>query len=194
MLTFKQFLKEQEEKTFVFTFGRYSPPTVGHIAHFKAVKQFAESNGFDYTIFVSKTQDNKKNPVPLDEKIAYIKKAIPTIHISPAVNMFSVIDELAEGGKYKKAIYFAGGDYFDDPKEKMLFTRLSQYAEEKGITLSVGNSGDRTPGISGTALRQAVLNNDFDTFMAASPYGEGDIGRDDVVRMYKIVKQNLQHR
>lgn len=190
-ITFKQFLHEQSSGTFVFAFGRYSPPTRGHVAHFQHVKDYAKKIGAPYTVYVSKKVDHKRNPVPVEEKVAYIKKAIPDLHIEPAVNMFTILGDLIERGGITDIVYFAGGDYFTDQAERAMFDRLQMEAQKVGINLKVQSSGERTEGISGTALRQAVVNNDFKTFLHASPVGIGRVTEQDVARMFEITKQGL---
>lgn len=192
MITFKQFLEEQGNDTLVYAFGRYSPPTRGHIAHFQTVRDIAQKNRARYEIFVSKTVDNKKNPVPVQDKIDYIHKALPQmLPPSPAMNMFSIIEQYA-GSPIKNLIYVAGGDYFEEGSpERQMFDRLKAFAAEKGINLSVQSSGERVEGISGTTLRQAVMNDDFATFLKVSPVGIGKLTEADVRRMFDITKQGL---
>lgn len=191
MKTFKQFLAEQQSDTFVFAFGRYSPTTKGHVAHFQAIKAFAQKNNVPYCVYTSKSVDNKKNPVPVDAKIAYIRKAIPDLQISPAVNMFKLLDEIIPQG-YMNIIYFAGGDYFDEgSEENKMFSRLISYAQEQGVKLTAMSSGDRTPGISGSDLRRAVISGDFATFAQASPIGIGNLTEEDAKQMFEICRNNL---
>lgn len=191
MKTFKQFLAEQNSDTYVFCFGRYSPPSRGHIKHFQAIKAFAEKNNVPYCVYTSKTVDNKKNPVPVDAKIAYIKRAIPDLQIAPASNMFKLLDELIPQG-YKKIVYFAGGDYFDEgSEENKMFSRLISYAQEQDVELTAMSSGDRTPGISGSDLRKAVINGDFATFTQASPIGVGNLTEEDAKQMFEICHNTL---
>lgn len=192
MITLKQYLLEESAHTLVFAFGRYSPPTRGHIQHFQTIKQYAEQQNYPYMIYVSNTIDNKKNPVPVIAKIAYIKKAIPNIRIAPAQNMFQIVDAVAQKGQYDKLIYFAGGDYFTDATEKQLFDRLQKFATSKGITLEVKSTGERTEGISGTALRNAVRINDFETFLKASPVDIGRLTQDDAYHMFELTRQGLK--
>jgi hypothetical protein len=192
MKTFKQFLAEQESDTFVYCFGRMNPPTKGHLAHLQEIKQFAQSNNIPYTAYISKTVDNKKNPIPFDVKIAYIKKAIPDLEIQPAVNMFKLLDDLIPRG-YKRIIYFAGGDYFEEgSQENIMFDRLVAHAAQQGVELVAKSSGNRTAGISGTALRQAVASGDFETFKSASPLGIGGIVEQDVQEIFNLCRQALQ--
>lgn len=191
MLSFKQYLQEQDSKMFVFAFGRYSPPTRGHIGHFQTVKDYARKINAPYTIYISRTVDNKKNPVPVEEKIAYIKKAIPDLQLEPAVNMFTILGDLIERGGITDIVYFAGGDYFSDKGERAMFDRLAAEAQKAGINLKVQSSGERSEGISGTALRQAVMNDDFETFLRASPVGIGRLTEQDARRMFETTKQGL---
>lgn len=193
-MSFIKFLIEQQSDAFVFAFGRYSPPTKGHIEHFLKIKQYAEKENIPYKIYVSKTFDNQKNPVRLEDKVMYIKKAIPDINIDATSNMFSVVDEVSKKPNIKKLIYFAGGDYFEDEKERSLFDRLKKYANEKGLDLIAISSGERTPGISGTDLRYAVLRDNFDAFKKASPLNIGNVKEEDVKHMFNIVKMNLNKK
>ena len=56
MLTFRKFLlTEQVNKPFVFAFGRYNPPTKGHIKHMEAVKDYANRVHGDYVVYTSQT-------------------------------------------------------------------------------------------------------------------------------------------
>lgn len=192
MITFKQFLQERQTSTFVFCFGRYSPPTRGHIFHFKAVQNIAVEHAGDYIVYVSKTFDNKKNPVPVQDKIEYIKKAIPDLNVEIATNMFGILGDIIEQGSYSNIIYVAGGDYFSNPAERAMLDRLIAEAQKAGITMKVQSSGERSEGISGTALRNAVKQNDIETFIKASPVGIGTLTQQDAANMFKIVQQNLR--
>ena len=75
MKKYSQFLKELPNKTVVFAFGRFNPPTTGHELLIKAVKKLAATHKADHAIYASKTQDSKKNPLSYDTKIKYAQKA-----------------------------------------------------------------------------------------------------------------------
>jgi hypothetical protein len=194
MISFKHYLEEQKRDTLVYAFGRYNPPTRGHILHFMAVRDYAIKIGARYEIFISKTVDNKKNPVPVADRIEYVKKAAPVLlTLEPATNMFSIVEVLANS-PIKRLVYMAGSDYFDEASsEKAMFDRLVSFAREKGIELTVQMSRQREPQeqISGSALRRAAITNDFKTFLAASPIGMGRIAERDVARMFELTKQGL---
>lgn len=200
MITFKEFLKEQQQAegevpispdAFVFTFGRYNPPTKGHISHFRAVRWFARSNKSRYAVFVSSAVDTKSNPIPVTEKITYIKKAMPALVVEPARNVTSVLERLARTGKYKKFIFFAGSDHFTSGPEQVMLERLAERASKMGLELEIKNSGQRTAGVSASALRQAVANNDFKAFLRISPVGVGNVTEGDVSHMFELTKRSI---
>ena len=58
----------------VFAFGRFNPPTIGHEVLMNKAKAVG---GKDYRIYVSKSQDRKKNPLTYKDKIKYLKKIFP---------------------------------------------------------------------------------------------------------------------
>lgn len=170
-------------KSIAYCFGRHSPPTKGHIEHIQTVIDYAKEFEMECGIYTSLTIDAKKNPLPPHIKNAYIEKAIPGITVGTAVNMFKLLDELISK-QYTNIVYFAGSDYFDDPVRKTMFDRLTAHALKSGVTLTSMSSGNRSEGISGTALRNAVLYDDFDTFRNASPLGAGGISLEDVKRIF----------
>src|SRR5210317_803294 len=72
--SFKNYLVE-EEKTVYFTFGRMNPPTIGHEKLLNALASKAGKN--PYRVFVSQSQDRKKNPLSYKDKIKIIRKMFP---------------------------------------------------------------------------------------------------------------------
>ena len=72
--SFKNYLIE-EEKTIYFTFGRMNPPTIGHEKLLNVLARKAGSN--PYRVFLSQTQDSKKNPLGYAEKTKLARKMFP---------------------------------------------------------------------------------------------------------------------
>lgn len=64
---------ESKEKGAVFTFGRFNPPTVGHA---KLVEKLRGSTGggFHPFVFMSHSQDPKKNPLDYKTKWNFMNK------------------------------------------------------------------------------------------------------------------------
>ena len=58
-------------KMIYVSFGRFQPPTKGHLANFNCLARAAGSN--DYRIYLSQTQDTKgDNPLSADRKAYYM--------------------------------------------------------------------------------------------------------------------------
>ena len=68
---------EENEKTLVFTFGRYNPPTTGHLKLIEQVEVVASEYNAPYRIYASQSQNPKKNPLEYKEKIEYMKELFP---------------------------------------------------------------------------------------------------------------------
>ena len=53
-----------------FTFGRFNPPTIGHEKLINKVKSMPTN---DYKIYLSRSQDSKKNPLDPLKKLKFMK-------------------------------------------------------------------------------------------------------------------------
>ena len=71
MQKFFEFM-EAREKTAVFTFGRFNPPTTGHEKLIEKVASIALKNNADFFIYPSHTESPKKDPLPHVKKVAYM--------------------------------------------------------------------------------------------------------------------------
>ena len=70
-------LMEKSGDTAVFTFVPTNPPTTGHGKLIDAVREQKKNVGSKMHIFVSHSQDAKKNPLDYKRKVAYIRKMFP---------------------------------------------------------------------------------------------------------------------
>ena len=65
----------------ITTFGRHNPPHLGHGRTFDRAGDIAKNIGdksqADQRFFTSQTQDPKKNPLPFQMKLHYLKKMFP---------------------------------------------------------------------------------------------------------------------
>ena len=68
---------EASEKTALFTFGRFNPPTIGHEKLLQKVASVASKNNADFFIYASHSESPTKDPLPYAKKIAYMKKMFP---------------------------------------------------------------------------------------------------------------------
>jgi len=187
-------LFEQEGKHITFCFGRMNPPTIGHEQVFKTMA----SQGGDYKIFVSQSQDKKDNPLSYSDKIKFIKSIHPqyadaVVENSALNTVVKVASYLYEQG-YRNATFVAGSDRLDSFKKL-----LSQYNGVEGKAhgyykfdvLDFVSAGERDPdsegvsGVSASKARAAAANNDLEAFRAAT--GAGEIARE----MFAAVRKGM---
>jgi len=174
-------LFETGSKHVTFCFGRMNPPTIGHEQVFKTMA----SQGGDYKIFVSQTQDKKDNPLDYSTKIKFIK-AIHTQYADNVVDdaslntVVKVASYLYNLG-YRDATFVAGSDRLEQFKKL-----LTQYNGIEGKAhgyykfdvLDFVSSGDRedgaegVAGISASGARSAAANSDLEAFEKATGAGQ----------------------
>lgn len=149
----------------VWTFGRANPPTKGHEKLFKKVNLEASSRSAESMIFLSETQDKKKNPLSYRDKVNVVERAgFKVTKLDGVKTPFQVLEELAKKG-YTEQTMVVGQDRVQEFQSKM-----NKYAEQYGVRLEVISAGDRDPdaegttGISGTKMREYAENNNFVSF------------------------------
>ena len=73
--TFDQ-LNEVKDKGITFTYGRFNPPTVGHMKLASKMKSVAGDD--DVQIFTSHTTDKKKNPLTNKQIRKFMNPMLPS--------------------------------------------------------------------------------------------------------------------
>lgn len=174
MKNYKQLVKSLPNKTIVFAFGRFNPPTSGHELLVKAVKKLASMHNADHAIYASKTQNSKKDPLSLDKKIEYLNLLFPnTNFIGASQNIPTFIHAVKElNKKYKNLIMVAGSDRVSEYK-----SILDKYngKEFNYIYIQVISAGERDPdadnatGMSATKLRSIAAKGDLEQFKKGLP-------------------------
>ena len=165
-------LLEEQNNTAVFTFGRMSPPTVGHEKLIQAVVATAKANKADHYIFLSQTQKAPKDPLGFEDKKRFAKMIFKGVNISDDSSIktpFQALEKL--GQSYKNVIMVVGDDRVNEFK-----TRMSQYAEQWGIEhFDVVSAGSRDPdaagveGMSASKVREFAANGDYEGFASGIP-------------------------
>ena len=162
----------------VFAFGRFNPVTTGHEVLMDKAKAVG---GKDYRIYVSKSQDRKKNPLDYKSKIKYMKKIFPA-HASnivdgPARTAIDVAVDVFNDG-YTDLIMIAGSDRvgeFQKLLDKYNGVKGKRHGEYKFDSIKVINAGERDPdaagasGMSASKMRGAAADDDFDLFKTGLP-------------------------
>jgi hypothetical protein len=164
-------MSEAKNKSVVLTFGRFSPPTVGHEKLVNKIKDVAVSRKADPMVFTSHTYDKKKNPLTYDEKINFLQTAFGSlVKRTTARTIIEVAKELS--GKYDTLIAVVGSD-----RVLEFQTLLDKYngKEFDFKTIDVVSAGERDPdaddvsGMSASKLRSLAVEGDFETFKKGLP-------------------------
>lgn len=204
MERFATHITEAKKKdTAVFAFGRMNPPTIGHGAVVDKVMSEASKRNADHYIFVSKTQEPKKNPLDQKTKIAYLKKFFPkgNFPIGKSINPFDTVLYLCQLG-YKHIVVVTGSDHLaeynkikeykgkvasNDPKKR-------KYSFETFEVVIAGEARDDAAtgvaGMSASKMRAAAFNNDFKSFSGGVPGNDVAMKK----KLFKDVRKGLNLR
>jgi len=172
MKGYRQFLNELPNKKIVFAFGRFNPPTIGHELLVKAVKKL--SVGSDSAVFVSKTKDSKKNPLPVARKVYYLRRMFPrTKFVAATDNMRTIIEVVKHlNKKYKSIVLVAGSDRVSEFKTLLDRYNGKEYNFDSIEVISAGErdpDGDSASGMSATKMREAAKKGNFNAFKRGVP-------------------------
>ena len=186
-----KFLVENVYENVVLSFGRMNPPTIGHQKLMKKIVEVAKINDAIPMLFLSHTQDRKKNPLSYVDKLRFVKSGAPKelqVMNSPAKTLFEVVEKLSSIG-YKNFWIVCGSDRVND------FNKLKNYQDLYGYsTLEVVSAGfrdadseDATSSISASKLREFAKNDDYDSFSK-----NAGCSKNLVKEMYDLVKNNMK--
>ena len=125
----------------VFTFGRMSPPTVGHEKLISCLVETAKNYGADHKVYLSQTHKAPTDPLEWSFKLRVCQAAFPGVSISrdPAIKTPIQALEIFKG-KYDKVSLIVGSDQVEE-----FSTRMTPYAEKWGFIFEVISAGNRDP-------------------------------------------------
>ena len=176
-------------------FGRFNPPTVGHLQLMDTAAASAEQDQSDYIIVPSRTQDAKKNPLDADTKIYYMRKMFPqhSERIYNDVNMRTIFDVLkkAHNDGYSSVRIVGGSDRVKEFDKLANNYNGNLYQFDN---IEVISSGDRDPdsdgveGVSASRMRLAAAEGDFKTFRAGLP---PEVSRKDAIELFDVLRQSM---
>ena len=157
------------KKTCIMVYGRFNPVHIGHTNIFSTGITIKNSiKDSDLRIFPSTTCDEEKNPLPYDLKVQMIKDYFPEcseyIQSEQGNTLFSTLTTLDP--EYDRLILLCGSDRY-----KHFNNLLTKYnGELYNFDINVMNMGDRnTSPYSSTVMRNAIRNEDFETFKSCLP-------------------------
>ena len=177
-------MHEAKRKSLAFTFGRFNPPTTGHELLVDKSFNLAKKLGAEHAIFTSKTNDPKKNPLSINDKIKFMKLSFPEhknhIYHPDVIGIRTpaeVLEWLSENG-YEELHFMVGSDRVKS------FEGMINSMQKKGYTkfkrVVVVSAGERDPdsddvsGMSASKMRGFVEKDDFDSFAKGTPMNSKD--------------------
>jgi len=172
-------LTEAKDKGVTFTYGRFNPPTVGHMK--LAAKMKSISKGHDVHIYTSHTTDKKKNPLSNKQIRQFMNPMLPSgidVQKTEARTVFDVVVNLHNNG-YEHVQMVVGSDRIRE--FDMLLNKYNGIKARHGYykfeTIKVVSAGERDPdaegvdGMSASKMRQLVHMGDKETFVNSLPRG-----------------------
>ena len=168
-----------EAKSIAFTFGRFNPPTVGHEKLIKKVKSISAN---DHRIYLSRSEDPKKNPLSPSQKLTYMKKMFPMYARNIEINKTNMILDIASdlhNKGYDEITMVVGSDRvreFENILNKYndVKSRHGYYNFDK---INIVSAGERDPdaddvsGMSASKMRAAAAKGDLESFKKGLPSG-----------------------
>ena len=186
MKTFRQFFLESVKDTVVFAYGRYTPPTIGHMKLVETVVSTAKKNNSDYLIVPShSTKPLDKNPLTVDQKIEILKYMVPdsTKVSSIGSTYINTLQKLQEMG-FRNIIQVCGSDR--EPEFKKLVETYNGKPDKTGKvafnfnSFNFVSSGERDPdsegveGMSASKLRKLAAEGNIEQFKQGMAAGVPD--------------------
>ena len=186
--------KEKSRKSVAFCFGRMNPPTIGHARLLNTTAR--ASAGGDYYIFLSHTQDSKKNPLDYNTKVDFVKSMYPqhADHVSyGSLRTIMEIMEFLYHNNYTDITYVCGNDRL--PAFKELLNKYNGVEGGKTYykfnSIDIVSSGPRDPdddgiaGASASAARAAAEAGNKEEFKKITGAGRF------ALQLYKAVRKGL---
>jgi len=152
-------------------FGRMNPPTIGHEKLVAKIKSEARKNRATPMLFLSHSQDKKKNPLSYEDKIRLSQKAFgKMVKKSNARTIIDVAKQLEK--QYDELIVIGGSDRVDEFQKLLDRYNGKDYAFEKITVVSAGErdpDSDDVSGMSASKLRLLAQTGKIKEFKAGLP-------------------------
>lgn len=193
-------LLEEYNKTAVLGFGRLNPPTIGHLKLVDTIKDTASTIGGEPMLYLSHSQDSKKNPLSYEEKVKWCKKAFgDVVKESNARTIVDVIKEVYNNG-YTNLVYVGGEDRIGGEEDiTNVLLKYNGQPNKSGEVLynfdsidfiNAGNrnssSNDLSERASASLARKLVQEGNFEEFKQIVPFKE-----DEAEELYNVLSKEL---
>ena len=172
-------INEARRKSIAFTFGRFNPPTSGHE---KLIKKVASVRADTFKIYLSRSNDPKKNPLSPRTKLTHMKMMFPRYSRNIEINNTNMILDIASKlhrQGFTEIFMVVGSD-----RVREFETILNKYNDVRSrhgyynfANINVLSAGERDPdsegvsGMSASKMRDAATKDDYNTFKKGVPTG-----------------------
>jgi nicotinic acid mononucleotide adenylyltransferase len=180
--------RSPDTTTVFFTFGRFNPPTVGHLDMIKRLVHAAKQEGGPVDIYVfPSSKQNSNNPLSIKLKVIRLREILQTDNItkdtdgtrivkiintttcgSTAYSViksckspYQVIPALKQVG-YKRIVFGVGNDRFEGPDA---FTGMDKMGVQLIELGEKGKKRNTKKSISASRMRYAVMKHKVNRFM-----------------------------
>lgn len=190
----------------VTIFGRHNPPHMGHKLTMDRAHDVASSIGDkapgDQTFYTSRSHDPKKNPLPFQMKLHFLKKMFPD-HAkkwsTDAENKTMLGAPIEAGKKGYKNFHMVVGDDRREEAENLvrryngqLYNFDNIYTHSAGNRDELGTGDDPIAKLSASRMRKFALDDNFDEFQGGLPEFNKDFSMEDAKSLFDSIKMFMQ--
>lgn len=164
-------IAEAKKGTVVVAWGRMNPITTGHEKLVKKVISVAKTEKAIPLIFLTHSEDPKKNPLSYEDKLKFAQKAFGSIvQKSNARVIFEMMKQLQK--QFNRVILVAGSDRVKEFNSTLNRYNGKEYNFDEIKVVSAGQrdaDADNVSGISGTKMRGFAADKNIKKFTEALP-------------------------
>lgn len=177
------------KRTVVMTFGRFNPPTTGHLKVWQSMERLARMRQADAVILVTSTMHPLHDPVPVNVRVGWIRRLMPTLVCQSTKSTAPYeIERLCR--VFDEVLLVVGSD------QATSFQALCRYFPKLRIVCVEGTRDDRAEGVAGvsaTRMRLAARQNDYPTFRTMVPSSNDRLATEmfQLVRRYMRVEDDV---
>ena len=163
-------IKEAAGSTVVITFARMNPITAGHELLVQRMITVAKKQKATPMVFLTHSNDKKKNPLQYNDKVKFAQKAFgPIVQKSPANTIVKVLQAVE---KFDNLIMVVGSDRVNQFKQLLNDYNGKDYSFDSIAVVSAGArdpDSDNVDGMSASKMRALAVENDILQFTKGLP-------------------------
>ena len=185
----------------VTVFGRHQPPHLGHKLTLDHASDLASNIGddqqADQIFYSSRSQDPKKNPLPYQMKMGFLKKMFPEHQDKwdDDENIRTILGAATKAHEkgYKNFHFIGGGDRRQPMEDLLRRYNGDLYNFDNIYSHSAGerDGEDLLSQLSASKQRKFAMDDDFDGFLGGVLTGE-NFSEDDARQLFDAIKQFSQ--